>query len=422
MKKHLLLCMVILFMASSWISAQKITKEKSTRTATVTAEELEKLPFTKRTWEFTITKPNLAYSHQQVKVNGIDQGSRSNFLLDVGTQYYVADHFGVGIEVLLNSSTSKNNGYKQELNSWMSYGDLTYGFNINSTINIYTRAGVGVGGVVNKTTSSFGPATKSKSDLFGYKFNIGAPIRLEQNGNTYLTPEIGYWYNREKFDDGTETDNRFGFGLKLETFLACGKAYCKTLCNYRSQYHVYGPGSNFLGVSTSGGVYFGNTKSSYNNNNFPGRKQQYSLTDLSVNYNYYFIKNLSVGLNVDFGNSEYKNNDNNYRQSNTNFTITPMLELNMPVSNPGLNDLFIRGGYSFGTQKFEYRTGSISNTTKYSVGNFCAGIGYNFFFRKGLSLTPIFEYDWTTNKDKDNDQKEKLTGPDFSIGVRKFFR
>lgn len=141
-----------------------------------------------------------------------------------------------------------------------------------------------------------------------------------------------------------------------------------------------------------------------------------------MSYNYYFIKNLSGGLNVNFSNSVYKNTVSDYRQTNLNFAITPMLELNMPVQNRTLNDLFIRGGYSFGTLKSEYRSGGFNSTSKYSMGNFCLGLGYNFFFKKKLSLTPVFEYDWTTYNDKDSDQKEKYTGPNFSIGVRKFFR
>jgi len=185
---------------------------------------------------------------------------------------------------------------------------------------------------------------------------------------------------------------------------------------------MYTPGSSFLGLSTEGGFYSGKTEVKYDNNFPPGGEQKYSLADLSVSYNYYFIRNLSGGLNVNFFNSVYKNTVGDFRQSNVNFAITPMLELNIPVENPTLNDLFIRGGYSFGTQKSEYRSLGITNITKYSMGNFCLGLGYNFFFKKKLSLTPVFEYDWTTYNDKDSDRKEKYTGPNFSIGVRKFFR
>ena len=421
MKKHILLCSVIFFLANTWLPAQKLKTERSSATTTLSKDELEKLPFAKRTWEFTITKPNLAFSQQNIKANGIDQGSQTNFLVDVGAHYYVADHIGVGAEFYLNTSTAKNNGNKQTLSSWMGFADLTYGINVNSNVSFYARAGVGVGAVVAKYTPSNGPSSKNKADLFGYKFSLGGPIRLEQNGNTYLTPEIGYWYNREKFDGGTETDNRFGLGLKLETFLSCDKASCASTQTYRSLHNMYMPGRSFLGVSTDGGIYFGNTKTKYDMN-LPESKQSYSLADLSVNYNYYFIKNLSGGLGINFSNSVYKNTMSDYRQTSMSFNITPMLEMNIPVQNHSVNDLFVRGGYSFGTQKSEFRSGNFTNTTKYSVGNFCAGLGYNFFFKKGLSLTPVFEYDWTTYKNKDNDQKEKYTGPNFSMGVRKFFR
>jgi len=420
MKKYLLLFSFFLLMANGWLTAQKIPKETPSPTTAVSAEDVDRLPFSKRTWEFTITKPNLAFSQKQVKVNGIDQGSQTSFLLDVGAHYYVVDNLAAGIEVIMNNNTSKNNGNKQVFNSWMSYADVTYGRNLGGIVNIYARAGVGVGNATFKYTPVYGPETKNKSDLFGYKFNIGMPIRLD--GNAFLTPEIGYWYNREKFDDGTETDNRFGLGLKLETFLQCDDAAREAARNYRSQHQMYSPGSSFLGISTQGGFYFGDTEIKYDNNFPPASKQKYSLADLSLSYNYYFIKNLSGGLNVNFSNSVYKNSMSDYRQTNTNFSVTPMLEMNMPVENHALNDLFIRGGYSFGTQKSEYRMGPFNNTTKYSVGNLCVGLGYNFFFKKKLSITPVFEYDWTTYNDKDNDQKEKYNGPNFSVGVRKFFR
>ncbi len=420
MKKNILVFAFSLFMASGWLNAQKIPKETPSPTTAVSAEDLDRLPFSKRTWEFTITKPNLAFSSKQVKANGIDQGSQTSFLLDVGAHYYLIDNIAAGVEVIMTNNTSKNNGDKQVLNSWMSYADVTYGRNLGGIVNIYARAGVGVGNSTYKFTPQYGTSTKDRSDLFGYKFNIGAPIRLD--GNAYLTPEIGYWYNREKFDGGTETDNRFGLGLKLETFLQCDDAARDAARSYRSQHQMYSPGSSFLGISTEGGLYFGKTETKYDNNFPPPSEQKYSLVDLSLNYNYYFIRNLSGGLGINFGNSVYKNSNTNFRQSNTSFSITPMLELNMPVENRALNDLFIRGGYSFGTQNSEYKAGPISNTSKYSMGNFCLGLGYNFFFKRKLSITPVFEYDWTTYKNKDNDQKEKYTGPNFSLGVRKFFR
>lgn len=420
MKKYILVFSFFLFMINGWLTAQKIRKESPSPTTTISAQDVERLPFSKRTWEFTITKPNLAFSHQQIRGNGVSQGSQSNLLIDVGAHYYVVDNLAAGIEVIMNNNTSKNNGNKQVFNSWMSYADVTYGRNLGGIVNIYARAGVGVGNATFKYTPVYGPETKNKSDLFGYKFNIGMPIRLD--GNAYLTPEIGYWYNREKFDGGSENDNRFGLGLKLETFLQCDDAAREAARSYRSQHQMYTPGSSFLGISTEGGFYFGDTEIKYDNNFPPASKQKYSLADLSLSYNYYFIKNLSGGLNVNFSNSVYKNSMSDYRQTNTNFSVTPMLELNMPVENHTLNDLFIRGGYSFGTQKSEYRMGAFNNTTKYSVGNLCVGLGYNFFFKKKLSITPVFEYDWTTYNDKDNDQKEKYNGPNFSVGVRKFFR
>jgi hypothetical protein len=82
----------------------------------------------------------------------------------------------------------------------------------------------------------------------------------------------------------------------------------------------------------------------------------------------------------------------------------------------------VRGGYSFGTQRSEYKSGNFTSTQKFSNSNICLGIGHNFFFTKKLALTPMLEYDWTTYKDKDTDDKEKYNGLDFSISIRKYFR
>jgi len=424
MKKHLLLITVFILLINGGLFAQKTKTAKADKTSsvsTVSSEELNKLPFSRNVWELSIAHPNLEYGNQNIKFNGVDQGSRSMLLLDASAHYYVADHFGVGLELNVNSSTFKNNGNKQTSNSWMSYADLTYGINVSSNVGFYARFGAGIGGAVTKFTPNMGPSSKNKSDLFGYKFSLGGPIRLEENGNAYLTPELGYWFNREKFNNETETDNRFGLGLKLETFLSCGKVSCASTKDYRQQHNMYNSGSSFLGATSNGGIFFGNTKTEYNFN-IPANKQKYSLTNLSVNYNYYVVKNLAAGLNIDFSNSVYKNTTADYRQTNLSFAVAPMVELNLPVADHTLNNFFVRGGYSFGSQRSEYKSGNFTNTSKFSYSNICLGLGHNFFFTKKLAFTPVLEYDWTIYKDKDTDDKEKYNGLDFSVSIRKYFR
>jgi len=115
---------------------------------------------------------------------------------------------------------------------------------------------------------------------------------------------------------------------------------------------------------------------------------------------YYIVNNLALGASLDFGTATYKNDASNNKQTIGSFSFMPMLELNMPGDNKGLNNLFVRAGYGFGTQRTEYTSGNTTNTTKYTTTDFCVGLGYNFFFHKGLSFTPIFDYDMATSKEK----------------------
>ena len=422
MKKLFLLSGGIFLLLNGWLFAQKgrtVQTNSSSASTNLSKKDIESLPFSRGKWEYGITMENLGYSHQNITTNGVDQGSQSRFALDLGANYYVADHIGIGLELDADMSTFKNNG-KQTSNSWMGYANFTYGTSISKDFNFYARAGVGIGGITDKYTPPTGQSTTDKADEFGYKFSVGFPIQLERNDAVYFTPVLGYRYNRLKYDNNTETDTRFGVGLKLETFLSCGEVGCNSHSGYKFSKDIYSQGHSYLGVSTRGMVSFGNLKTTYTGN-YPSEKQDHSETDLSANYMYYIVNNLSLGLDLDFSNSIYKNSAANYKQSNNGFAIAPMFELNIPSKNEGLNNLFIRGGYGFGSQRSEYKSGNTNNTTKFSTTDFCAGFGYNCFFHKGLSLTPVFEYECATYKNKDNNQKEKLDGPDFSIGIRKFF-
>ncbi|MEP6675616.1 MAG: hypothetical protein ABJA78_10685, partial [Ferruginibacter sp.] len=125
---------------------------------------------------------------------------------------------------------------------------------------------------------------------------------------------------------------------------------------------------------------------------------------------------------VDVGFSDNSSKNNGNKQTGSALNFEPMFELNMPSTSQALNNLFVRSGYGFGSQRSEYTTGATTTTTKYSTTTFCAGLGYNFFFHKGLSFTPIFEYDINTQKNKTSDVKTKYDGIDFSFGFRKFFK
>lgn len=422
MKKLFVLYSGIFLLLVPALVAQKQPLDKGSPTPvnTITSEQLSSKPFDRRNWNFAITRENIGYSHQNIKVNGVDQGTQSSFGLNLGANYFVIDGLAVGLE--LDAELNKwKNGSTQTNNSWMGYANVTYGMEVLKNVNIYGRVGAGLGGVVNIYKPAVGPETKDKSNLFGFKGELGFPLRLEPKGVAYLTPTINYGYRTEKFDDGKETTNRFGFGLKLETYLSCPQMSCDARSGYRLSEGIYDRGNSFLGFNTKGRLSFGNIKTDYDNPLIPDQKENFSKLHLSAEYMYYMADNFSLGLNAGYRSSVYKQSAFDYKQTNRSFGIMPQFELNMPVNNRGLNNLFIRGGYGFNTQMTETKNNINTNTTKWTGGDLCIGLGYNFFFRKGLSVTPQFEYDWATWKNKDTDQKEKINGPVFSVGIRKFF-
>jgi len=419
MKKFLLVFSSLFLLHSSVLLAQrgKVHTTSSTPVTKVSKDDVDL--FGKGKWEFAICRENLGYSHQSIKVNDVSQGKQSQFNLNLGTNYYVADHIGIGLQLMTSMNTFKNN-YKQTNNNWMAYANFTYGVHTDNNFNFYARAGVGVGESTSKYTPVTGNSTTDKLHEFGYKLCVGFPIQLERNEPVYFTPEFHYNYLRDKFDGGKETDNRFGIGLKLETFLFCREMECDHRAKYAFSHNAYDQNHSFFGVSTRGMMDFGSTKTEYDNN-FPSSKQTYNTGDLSVNYNYYIINDLALGADIDFGNSMYKYSGSSNKATSTNFSFQPMLQLNLPVENPCLRNTFVKAGYGFGMETNKYTTGSNTTTTKYNTTDFCAGLGYNFFFHKDLSFTPIFEYDMSTSKNKDTGVKEKLNGVELSIGFRKFF-
>lgn len=419
MKKQLLIFTVIFLVLNNGAEAQKrkSISERSPAT-TISKEALETIPFKRNQWEIANTVPNLGISSQKNEVNGNDAGKQSSFFLGVGANYYVTDGFAVGAEVDYSSTTFKNNGNKQVNTSWMSYANLTYGLNVSPEFNLFGRFGAGVGGVATKYTPNIGTGNKNTSTLSGIKFTVGAPIRLDEN--VFLTPQIDWMNTKEKFDDGTQTENSFGFGLGLNSYLRCNAASCASTKAYRTQHTMYYPGRSFLGVTTRGGFNFGKWETKYDNN-FPSSEQRFSNYDLSVNYNYFVAKNLSVGLGGSINNSYFKNEMSNFSNCFFGYQFGPNIEFNLPSENRIVNNFFLRTGAAVGGQRYESKSGSNENVTKYSTTDIYGGIGHNCFFGRKLALTTILDYNSNTVKEKDTNDKEKHSGLNFSVGIRKYF-
>ncbi len=420
MKKQLLVFTVFFLVVNNGLKAQKTKRVNETPSAisTVTKKDLDAIPFQRNMWEIANTVPNLGISSQKIEVNGNDAGKQSNFLLDVGAHYFVTNGFAVGAELEYGSNTFKNNGNKSVNSTWMAYADLTYGININPEFNLFGRVGAGVGGAVSKYTPNTGTGNKFTSDLSGFKFMVGAPFRLDEN--VFITPEIGWSSTKEKFDGGTQTENGFGLGIGLNSYLRCNGASCASTKAYRTQHTMYDVNRSFLGVTTRGGVSFGDSKTKYDNN-FPNDEQKFSRYDLSANYNYFVARNLSLGLGANINNSYFKNTMSNFSNSFLGYEFGPNVEFNLPSENRIVNNFFVRAGAAVGGQRYESKSGNNETVTKYSTSDIYGGIGHNCFFGRKLSLTMILDYGSSTIKEKDADDKEKLNGLNFSVGIRKYF-
>jgi hypothetical protein len=89
-----------------------------------------------------------------------------------------------------------------------------------------------------------------------------------------------------------------------------------------------------------------------------------------------------------------------------------MITINAPSKNC-LRNLFLEGGYGFGTEKFT----SGSTTNKDKLTSFCVNLGYNDFFSNHLSFTPKIGYEWRTFKDDNTNIKTKEHGLEIGLGV-----
>jgi len=422
MKKFILInCIIFLFFTGIVQAQRRSVESKSTAPVTTVSKNDVEVLFNKGKWEYHLNRQDLGYSHSSIKTNGMDQGHQSDFKLNLGTNYFVADNIGIGLELNTDFNSYKNTT-KQTGDSWMTYANFTYGKACHHNFNFFARAGIGLGGNTSKYTPITGSSTTDKSNLFGYKVDVGFPIRIDKEEPIYFTPKIGYRYLQDKFDGGTETDDRFCFGFDFETYLFCKEMECDSHLHHALSTGMYDQGNSFFGVTTRGRFDFGNNTTKYDNNSFAPTKEKYSIQDLDANYMYYIVHDFALGVDLGFNNNVYKTAASNTKQTNNSFNFMPMFNFNIPSENQGLNNLFIMGGYGFGSAKNEYTSGTTSNTTKYSTTDFCAGLGYNLFFHKRLAFDIGAEYDISTSKNKTTDVKTKYSGLELSCGIKTFLR
>ncbi len=377
-------------------------------------------PFAKGKWQTYLTTQNLGYSRKKVEFNNNSRGHVSNFNFNWSTNYFVGKGIGLGLD--LQASSSKTDNAIEQTNSFtMAYFNLVYGNRITGNVFYYVRAGAGIGRAGFKRVYP-GMTDKDHNNLTGLRGQVGLPIRLGDNSPAFFTPELSYGSTRYHADGYTETDNSFGLGLRLESYLFCRQVSCGCRNGQSLAKNMYEQGNSYLGISTMGGVQIGNTKTKFDDSNIPTDKDDYNNVNLSAEYMYYVAKNFNIGASLSYGGSVNKDKASNNKFTTAQYSIAPMLEYNLPFTNLSLNSFYVRGSIELGGATFKSKINNgNTNTDKFTITGPSLGLGYNWFFSDKLALSLNYQYEWYTIKNKDTDEKQKENGSDIVVGIRKFF-
>jgi hypothetical protein len=399
-KKLLFFFCILLFVINS--SAQG-DKDKASPVATISAEELDKLPFSQGVNNFTV-KQNFNFT--RIKPEDSDNNTRT-FGLSVDYNRFVIDGLAIGANIDFSSLRSEIGSIDVvKSTSFALYGNVIYGRTFESGFNLYGKASVGFG---TQKTSSTSFAT-SKDDLFGYRFEIGAPIHLFKDGGNYITPFIRYnsLKQTDDEDDDEYTVNEFSLGFQFQNYSPWSAHKCD--CNHGRGFSggMYDQGRSFIGYTSMGEFGFGNTK--FESGSFTD-ETDISGGSFNLEYGYYISKDIALGAGISWSSETEK--DDAGKVSESAFSFMPMITLNAPAKNC-LENLFLQGGYGFGSEKTEIG----STEYKYSTSNLNLSLGFNHFFGKHIALTPKIGYLGQTFKNKDTDVKDRQSGFQVGIGAR----
>ncbi len=392
----------------------QIKSNNAPLSSTISAIDIE--PFAKGQWEFLVNR-KFDYENMANYGDNESSGQQNKLLIDLGATYYFAKGFGVGLDL---SGDFTGNHYSGDILNRKWIGDLsfTYGIPITNNFGVYGRAGIGYG-ITNNIVKTSGNSTTTKYNLFNEKAEIGVLIRPYESSQWFIDPYISYRNQTTNFDGGKETESRFQVGLRLETFLGCDEFTCGMRNGYGSP-NRYQQGTSFIGFISEGNFGFGQIKTSYSGTGYSASEIDFTKESLGFEYNIYVLHNLAVGAEFQIGGEVQKDKGSDNKVTTSDWSINPGIELNLPVQN-GLNNMFLKGGITFGSGMNGTSNGTSSSSLKTNIFNYCVGVGYNDFFTNRLSLTPIIEYDWNTNKDTDTNLKLKTKGLDFGLRVRAFF-
>ena len=190
MKKLLSFYGALLLIISS--QAQVTDKQTTSSVSTVSAKDLEKLPFSKGINNFTIQQ-NFGFSHTKPE-NSDNNTSRINLKLDYNR--FIVDGFALGAGIDFSSGKTELGANDIKNTEVLFSGNAIYGHSFNGNFNLYGKASVGFGSAKSSYTGVF--ANTIKADLFAYSFEVGTPIHLYPDGGNYITPFVRYGHLQQK--------------------------------------------------------------------------------------------------------------------------------------------------------------------------------------------------------------------------------
>jgi hypothetical protein len=256
--------------------------------------------------------------------------------------------------------------------------------------------------------------------LFGFGAEVGFPIQLVTGSNTYLVPQFGWHHTTYKYGDNKEKNSQVTLGLNFQSYLFDKEIKCDSKQGHSLSKNWYKAGSSYIGYYTRGSLDIGSTKTE--DIQLPnGYKENFTNTDLKLNYVYYPIDYFGVGAGISFMNQVQKsdNNSNNSKTSYSAFSFMPQIVGHIPAENCFRN-MFLQAEGCFGSQKYEYAFSS-SSSEKYSLSGYGVYLGYNAAFAEHLAFTTMAGYKSRTTKNKDSDDKYKERGISIRSGIRFFF-
>ena len=391
-----LFCVYCLLLIAIYSSAQ-VDKTKASTVTSVSAKDIDKLPFSRGINNFLIQQ-NFGYS--RTKPENSDNHSRE---IDLNLNYnrFIVDGFALGVELDLSSLRSEiGNIDVVKSTQVMLYGNATYGHTFDNGFNLYGRAAVGFGS--DKTTYTNFPS--NKNDLFGYRFEVGSPIHLYNDGGNYITPFIRYNHLQQKEDGVKSSLNQFSFGFQFENYSSCSGYQCDCSHGRSFSSNMYEQGKNFIGYTSKGEYGFGKSEPD------PGDpKIDISGGSFNLEYGYYITRDIALGAGLKWDGST--EGDGTDKTTNSSLSFMPMITLNAPTKDC-FENFFLQGGYGFGFDKTKFG----SSEVKYNTTNLCINLGFNHFFGRHIAVTPKLGYESETFKNTDTDVKTKQSGFEFGFG------